>query len=156
MPGYGILPANDPTDLLPWSWAVERLVRSHYFWISSVRPDGRPHAMPVWGVFTEGRVWFSSSAGSRKTLNIESNPHVVVSTDDAAEPVVVEGAVERVSSTGDPEAVHAFADALNAKYETEYPVEFFLENATFLVMPDRVIGMRESEFESSPTRWTFV
>jgi nitroimidazol reductase NimA-like FMN-containing flavoprotein (pyridoxamine 5'-phosphate oxidase superfamily) len=156
MPGYGMLPANNPTDLLPWSWAVERLVRSHYYWISSVRPDGRPHAMPVWGVFTEGQLWFSSSGASRKTLNIESSPQVVVSTDDAAEPVVVEGAARRVSSTAEPEAVHAFADALNAKYGTEYPAEFFLENATFVVMPDRVFGMRESEFESSPTRWTFV
>jgi nitroimidazol reductase NimA-like FMN-containing flavoprotein (pyridoxamine 5'-phosphate oxidase superfamily) len=156
MPGYGIQPANDKTDLLPWSWAVERLVRSHYYWISTVRPDGRPHAMPVWGVFMEGEVWFSSSGGSRKTLNIESNPQVVACTDDATEPVVVEGTARRLSSTGEPQAVHAFADAVNAKYGTEYPVEFFFENATFLVRPDRVIGMTESEFENSPTKWTFV
>jgi len=111
--------------------------------------------MPVWGVWMDGRVWFSSSGGSRKTLNIESNPSLVVSTDDATQPVVVEGVASRVSSAGEPEAVYAFADAFNAKYGTENPTEFLLENPTFRVEPERVIGMTESDFENSPTRWIF-
>ena len=155
MPGYGISPANEGTGLLPWSWAVQRLVGSRYYWVSTVRPNGRPHSMPVWGVWIQEQIWFSSSGGSRKTLNIASNPWVVVSTDDATEPVVVEGNARRVSSAGEPELVRAFADAVNAKYATDYPAEFFLENATFSVRPDRVIAMTESDFESSPTRWTF-
>ena len=64
-------------DLLPWAWAVERIIASHYFWLSTVRPNGRPHAMPVWGVWTEEQLWFSSSSGSRKALNLESNPWAV-------------------------------------------------------------------------------
>ena len=33
MPGYGILPAGEGTGLLPWEWAVERLARSHDYWL---------------------------------------------------------------------------------------------------------------------------
>lgn len=155
MPGYGILSADEGTGLLAWSWAVERISGSRYYWISTVRPNGQPHLMPVWGVWMQEQVWFSSSGASRKALNIGSNPWVVVSTDDATEPVVVEGSAHRVSSVGEPELVHEFARPVNAKYETEYPAEFFLENATIRVRPERVIAMTESEFESSPTRWTF-
>ena len=156
MPGYGISPANIGIGLLPWSWAVERVARSHYYWISTVRPSGRPHVMPVWGVWLDEHMWFSSSGGSRKTLNLESNPWAAVSTDDATEPVVMEGTATRVSSAAEPGAVRAFADAVNAKYGTEYPVDFFMENATFRLKPDRVFGLSERDFDSSPTRWTFI
>ncbi len=51
MPGYGLLDAAQGAGLLPWSWAVERLQRSHDYWVATVRPDGPPHVMPVWGVW---------------------------------------------------------------------------------------------------------
>ena len=41
MPGYGILRPEEGTGLLPWSWADERLRRSHDFWLATVWPDGR-------------------------------------------------------------------------------------------------------------------
>ncbi len=47
MPGYGLLDAAQGTGLLPWSWAVERLERSHDYWMATLRPDGRPHAVPI-------------------------------------------------------------------------------------------------------------
>ena len=156
MPGYGISPASSETDLLTWAWALERIARSRYYWLSTVRPNGRPHAMPVWGIWMEEQLWFSSSPGSRKTLNIESNPWVVITTDDATEPVVIEGEALRVSNAHESDKVTAFAASVNTKYDTELPVEFFLENVTFRITPDRVIGMTEKEFESSPTRWTFA
>jgi hypothetical protein len=49
MPGYGILDAKSGSGLLPWSVAVERLTEARNYWIATTRPDGRPHAMPVWG-----------------------------------------------------------------------------------------------------------
>jgi nitroimidazol reductase NimA-like FMN-containing flavoprotein (pyridoxamine 5'-phosphate oxidase superfamily) len=155
MPGYGISPAATEADLLPWAWAVERIEGSHYYWLSTVRPNGRPHCMPVWGIWMDEQLWFSSSPGSRKTLNLESHPWAVVSTDDPTEPVVIEGAAVRVGSAEEPEKISAFAAGVSTKYESQYPVEFFMENATFRIEPHRVIGMTEREFEGSPTRWTF-
>ncbi len=155
MPGYGILPASEGTGLLPWEWAEERLRRSHDYWLTTVRNDARPHIMPVWGVWMESCVWFSSGAMSRKARNIEVNPWVAITTDNALEPVVVEGEALLVSPTGQRDSIARFADAVNSKYETEYGVEFFLDNACFRIAPARVYGLTESDFTGSPTKWTF-
>jgi nitroimidazol reductase NimA-like FMN-containing flavoprotein (pyridoxamine 5'-phosphate oxidase superfamily) len=155
MPGYGILPADEGMGLLPWSWAVERLTRSHDYWLSTVRPDARPHAMPVWAVWLESALWFSSGGSSRKARNLAMNPWAVITTDDALEPVVVEGQAVIVSPTDERSAVERFAEASNSKYDTEYPVQFFLDNACFRIAPSRVYGLAEADFTGSPTRWTF-
>lgn len=73
MPGYGIVGPNEGSGLLPWSWAERKLAESRNFWVVTLWPDGRPHAMPVWGVWdTDEEVfWFTSSARSRKGLQVD-------------------------------------------------------------------------------------
>ena len=92
MPGYGISEGEE--GLLPWSWAVERLEKSHNYWVMTVRPGGRPHAMPVWGVWLDGRYFFSTARTSRKAANLAANPNCVVGTESAAEAVILEGLAE--------------------------------------------------------------
>jgi len=150
MPGYGISASSE--GLLAWSWARERLVGSHDYWLATVWPDGRPHVTPVWGVWGDDGLWWSCSPGSRKTRNLERNPAAVATTDDALSPVVVEGAARRIT---DAAAVGAFAARVNAKYEVSYPEAFFLENAFFRLSPSRVFALRSDDFEGSPTRWVF-
>src|SRR5436305_14409940 len=94
MPGYGIVGAEEGGGLLPWSSAVAHLTASHDYWVATVRPDGRPHLMPVWGMWDDGVLWFSCSGRSRKTLNLRADPRCTISTDNALEPVVLEGVAE--------------------------------------------------------------
>ncbi len=154
MPGYGILGPTDGRGLLPWSWATARLERSHDYWVASVWPDGRPHVMPVWGVWLDGSIWFSSSVRSRKARNLTADPHCVVTTDDAREPVVAEG---RAHFVKEQEAIAAFLAASNAKYDTAYGIDFLEPevNATLRVEPTWVFGLDEADFAGSPTRWRF-
>ncbi|WP_441249483.1 PPOX class F420-dependent oxidoreductase [Kitasatospora sp. McL0602] len=154
MPGYGIRPAGQGTGLLPWSWAVRRLTDSHDYWLSTVRPDGRPHAMPVWGVWLGGALWFSTSRRSRKYRNLAARPACVLTTDDPRQPVVLDGPAEVVT---DPAGIGAFLDALNAKYATAYGLDFLdpAVNATVRVRPVTVFGLTDADFTGSPTRWTF-
>lgn len=155
MPGYGILPAGEGGGLLAWSWAEQRLSDARYYWVATTWPGGeRPHVMPVWAVWREGCVWFSSSLGSRKARNLSANPSCVVTTDDPREPVVVEARAEVVR---DPEVIARMVDTMNRKYETSYGVDFFDPdvNATFRARPERVFGLREDDFTGSPTRWRF-
>src|ERR671919_2024205 len=91
MPGYGTLGAHEGGGLLPWSWAEHRLASSHDYWLSTVRPDGRPHLMPVWAVWDDGALWWSSSRGSSKARNLAANQCCTIATDNAWEPVVIEG-----------------------------------------------------------------
>ena len=152
MPGYGILGPNDGTGLLPWAWAEERLLRSHDYWVATVLPGGGPHVMPVWGVWHDRSAWFSSSAQSRKTRNVAADPRAVITTDNALQPVVVEGRVERIS---DDALVASFTDWVNRKYETDYSTSFFGENALFRLRPTWIFSLDDGDFTGSPTCWTF-
>lgn len=153
MPGYGIGGPTDGTGLLPWSWAEQRLTASHDYWVATLHADGRPHVMPVWGVWDGEAFWFSSSPGSRKARNLRRDPRATVTTDNPDEPVVVEGTVERV---GDEASTVAFAGLLNAKYDTAYEVDFFVANAIFRLRPTWAFGLLEADFTGSPTRWRFT
>jgi hypothetical protein len=108
--------------------------------------------MPVWGVWADFELWFSCSPGSRKARNLTEHPSATATTDDARNPVVVEGHVEAVE---DPVAIERFAERTNAKYDVDYSAQFFLENATFKMRPLWAFGLVDGAFENSPTRWTF-
>ncbi len=154
MPGYGTLPATQGSGLLPWSWAEERLARSHDFWLATVTAQGAPHLMPVWAVWLDGRLWFSSSNGSRKARNLTADARCTVSTDNPVEPVVVQGRAERI--TRDDELAAMLA-AENAKYRTDYGLEMVdpALNSVFALRPEWVFALDSSDFAGSPTRFAF-
>jgi PPOX class probable F420-dependent enzyme len=153
-PGYGIEPAREGRGLLPWSWATRRLAASHDYWVATVRPGGGPHVMPVWGVWHDTSVWFSSGGRSRKARNLRAEPRCVVTTDNPREPVVLEGRAELVT---DPDLLAVVLDLENRKYRTAYTMDLLdpAVNACFRVRPDRAFGIAEGRFTTSPTRWVF-
>jgi nitroimidazol reductase NimA-like FMN-containing flavoprotein (pyridoxamine 5'-phosphate oxidase superfamily) len=155
MPGYGVVGPDEGSGLLAWSWAEERLLASRNYWVASAWPDGRPHVMPVWGVWHAGALWFSSSRRARKTRNLTADPRCAVATENAVEPVVVEGAAALVT---DMEAIAAMLALVNAKYGTDIELSFYdpAVNATFRVQPRRVFALTEEDFTGSPTRWDFT
>jgi hypothetical protein len=154
MPGYGVEPADEGTGLLPWTWAVDRLTGSHDYWLATTWPDGRPHVMPVWGVWWQDALWFSCGLQSRKARNLERDQRCVSTTDDARNPVVVEGMATRVSTA---DVLAGFNDTVNAKYDTDYSVDFYdpSVNGVFRVEPIWAFGVAEDDFTGSPTRWDF-
>ena len=80
--------------MLSWSWAEDMLVRSRSYWLSTTRPDHSPHAMPVWGVWMDGRFLFDTHPLSQKARNLEHDRRAVVHLESAEEVVVLEGEVE--------------------------------------------------------------
>jgi nitroimidazol reductase NimA-like FMN-containing flavoprotein (pyridoxamine 5'-phosphate oxidase superfamily) len=155
MPGYGTLPATEGSGLLPWSWALERLTRSHDYWLATVTAAGVPHLMPVWGVWHQDALWFSSASGSRKARNIGVEPRCSLSTDNPIEPVVVHGRARRVTGA------HELSDMLaaeNAKYHTSYGPEMVdpAVNSVFVLRPEWAFALDSSDFAGSPTRYTFA
>jgi hypothetical protein len=154
MPGYGILGPTQGSGLLPWSWAEQRLLAACNYWVASCWPDGRPHVMPVWGIWHDAAFWFSSSRRSRKARNLAADPRCVVTTEHATEPVVVEGSAEVIT---DPQALTRMLALENAKYGTDYSIELLdpAVNATIRVRPRWAFGLAEGDFTGSPTRWVF-
>jgi PPOX class probable F420-dependent enzyme len=154
MPGYGIRGPTQGTGLLPWSWAAERLTRSHGYWLATTRPGGRPHVMPVWGLWWDEALWFSSGLRSSKARNLAADPRCAITTDNPQEPIVVEGTAAIVRDLG---TIRDFAERVDTKYETEYGAGFYDPdvNGTYRVTPTWAFGLTESDFEGSPTRWDF-
>jgi PPOX class probable F420-dependent enzyme len=154
MPGYGVLGPSEGTGLLSWPDVVPRLAGSHDYWLATTWPDGRPHVMPVWGVWDRGCLWFSSGGRSRKIANLRHDPRCVITTDDPLDPVVVDGVAELVQ---DPDSIAGFLDALNTKYETDYGLDFLdpTVNATVRIGPRTAFALLAADFSGSPTRWTF-
>ena len=152
MPGYGLLAADEGKGLLPWAWAEERLTANRNYWLATVRPDGRPHVQAVWGVWVDGALWFSTGAESRKARNLAANPACVVTTQDADEPVVVDGEAVVV----DPDEALAIAGgAYHGKY-APHRLDPVL-GPIFRVRPTVAFGLieDESQFAGTATRWTF-
>ena len=106
------------------------------------------------GAWAEDALWFSSAKDSRKARNLAANPRAVITTDNALEPVVVEGVVQLVV---EHQKIAEFAEWVDAKYETSYGVAFFDSeaNGCFRLSPLRAFALTEGDFTGSPTRWTF-
>jgi general stress protein 26 len=153
MPGYGIAGADQGSGLLDWSWAAQRLTEARNYWVATVWPTGRPHLMPVWAMWDDSMLWFSSAVGSRKTKNLRADSNCVITT-DASDPVIIEGQAAMVT---EPARLQRVIDLMNAKYATHIEVGFLdpAVNATFGVRPHRVFGMQDADFTGSPTRWIF-
>ena len=143
--GYGIAAGTD--GQLPWSYVEEQCIASRNYWLCTTRAEGRPHAMPVWGLWLEGRVVFSTDPASLKARNFLARPDVVVHLESGDEVVVVEGRVEAMAA----ELLPAFLDALEAKYDYRPNAE--QTEGVYQVRPERVLAWREQDFPSSATRF---
>jgi PPOX class probable F420-dependent enzyme len=147
---YGI--HEDEDGLLDWSWAIDRLAQARNYWISTTRPDGRPHAMPVWGVWLDDAFYFSSAPTSRKARNLEANPAVVVHLESGDEVVILEGRAEQVVDEG---LLQRVSDDYTGKYEFE--VTFTAEGRGLVsVRPQVAYAWREQDFPATATLFRFA
>jgi hypothetical protein len=146
--GYGISP--DPDGMLPWSWASERLQAGRSFWVATTRPDGRPHAMPVWGVWLDGAVVFGAAPTSRKARNLARNPSAVVHLESGDEVVILEGEIEPVAPD------EHVADAYHAKYDWRPEVDADDKGGWYRLRPTIAYAWREHDYPRSATRFQFA
>lgn len=161
MQGYGV--EDDLDGVLPWEWAVERLVGSRSYWVVTASADGRPHAMPAWGVWRpdHDEYWFSCAPTARKVRNLAANDRITVTTEDPTRFVSLEGRAERVEAG--PRIEPALGD-YGGKYAgfagatAEEFAEFMRETAFYRVTPERAFGIIETpeDFAKGATRWRWT
>jgi nitroimidazol reductase NimA-like FMN-containing flavoprotein (pyridoxamine 5'-phosphate oxidase superfamily) len=68
-------PGAKPT---PWAEAREILGKAEVCWLSTVRPDGRPHVTPLVAVWLDQAMYFCTGESERKNRNLEQNPHCIL------------------------------------------------------------------------------
>lgn len=119
VPGYGIPETIE--GVLPWSFALERLERAQNYWIATTRPDGRPHAVPVWGVLVEGTVYFGGGPETVWARNLARDPRVVVHLESGDEVVIIEGtAIRHTEENTDAALLTKIDDAYEPKYDMRH------------------------------------
>ena len=146
-----------------WEEAADLLARAEVSWLTTVRPDGRPHVTPLITVWWDGALHFVTGVDERKARNLEQNRDVVLTTGTSTLhgglDVVVEGVAERVTDPGE-------LSALAAAWEEKYGAEWHFDvvdggfgsqgeslGAVFRVRPVTVFGFGKAPY--SQTRWRF-
>jgi pyridoxine/pyridoxamine 5'-phosphate oxidase len=142
-PGYGI--SEDREGTLPWSWATERLQRARNYWIATADADGRPLAMPVWALWFEDAIVFSTNPSSRKGRNLARDPRLAVHLESGDEVVILEGSAEPAAP--DERIVDA--------YETKYDYRPTMGEGWYALRPSRAFAWRERDYPRSATRFDF-
>ena len=144
--GYGI--SAEAEGYVSWSWVEEQLTAARSYWVCTTRADGRPHAMPVWGLWLDDLLLFSTDPSSLKARNFLARPDVVVHLESCDDVVVLEGRVGRM----DAALVDAFCDAYEVKY-SHRPEPDNEAHGLYQLRPDRVLAWREADFPTSATRF---
>lgn len=158
--------SSDGARPTSWGHALEDLSAASVFWLSTVRPDGRPHVTPLLAVWLDDALYFCTGPSERKAKNLELNPHCILTTGgntlDGLD-IVVEGEAQQVS---DAVELGRIAEA----YATKYPQDvtqpsgtwFGLDDAirsgaslVYRVSPSTVFGFAKGK-SFSQTRWRFA
>ena len=146
-------PKAEPTS---WDETVAAIRQAELFWLTTVRPDGRPHTTPVVAAWADGAVHFTTGGDEQKGRNLRANPHVVLTTGcngwESGLDVVVEG--DAVLTT-DAKLLERVADAFHEKWDGRWqfragaagmvhPEGF--EVLTYSVAPDKVLAFAKGLF----------
>ena len=128
---------------------MDRLSNTQNYFLSTVRIDGRPHVMPIWGVWVGGGFYFSTGKSSVKARNLAKNASCVLCPGGADEAVILEGTVEKVTSGT---ILKKFGAAYIAKYNFDVST---MNEPVYVIHPRVVFGQIEKTFTKTATRWTF-
>jgi nitroimidazol reductase NimA-like FMN-containing flavoprotein (pyridoxamine 5'-phosphate oxidase superfamily) len=157
--------SNEGATATGWDEARRGLEDAEVFWISTVRPDGRPHVTPLIAVWLDDALYFCTGPDERKAKNLASNAHCILTTGNATLgeglDLVVEGDAEQVT---DDAKLRRIADRYEAKYGDDWRFEVrdgaFVHQSgegvalVFEVAPRQAYGFRKGD-EFSQTRWRF-
>jgi hypothetical protein len=146
-----------------WARARERFAGAEVYWLSTVRPDGRPHVTPLIAVWLDGAAHFCTGPDERKARNLARNPHCILTTGcneiGGGLDIVLEGDAVRVTDEG---RLRRLADLYVEKYGGDWRFEVsdgaFAHEAgralVFEVAPARAFGFAKGD-PFSQTRWRF-
>jgi nitroimidazol reductase NimA-like FMN-containing flavoprotein (pyridoxamine 5'-phosphate oxidase superfamily) len=153
---YGIAGLDEGIGLMPWHRLVERMRSAFVYWVATSSLDGRPHAIPVWGVWLEGALYFSNGATTRTGRNLAANTAVSVHLESGEDVAIIDGVAEAVSDA-------ALIGRINDAYAPKYLWRERIDGPWYALRPETAFswlapsaGLGDvSVFAASATRWRF-
>jgi Pyridoxamine 5'-phosphate oxidase len=142
-----------PKKPLDWTDVRHDLEQATAYWLATVRRDGRPHVVPLDGLWVDD-VWFYG--GSERSVHRRTalaHPAATMHLADPMRAVVVEGEV-RLATPG-PELAQRLADHANEKYaHFGYRNDASAYAETLALYPRRVLAW--TAFPRDATRFLFA
>ena len=139
-----------PTTSLDWASVEKRIEEAERYWLAITRADGRPHVIPIDGLWLDGRWYFGGAPETVHQRSVRENPRVVMHLEDTMRAVIVEGVAEWVTPSA--EDAKRLAEANKAKYG--YPTSpSQYARGTWSLAPSRVLAW--NSFPKDCTRFTF-
>ena len=77
--------------LVDWATVEARLADELHYWMATARPDGRPHVVPRWGAWLDGRLFYDGSPDTVHARNLAANPRCALHIGSGADAIIVEG-----------------------------------------------------------------
>lgn len=158
-PGYGAEKATTrpPGDLLSWDEVRGQLVAARNYWLCTTRPDGRPHVKPVWGIWFDDGLLFSTHPDTVAAQNLRSAHEVAVHLESGDQALICEGSARR---THDRSLLARFGAEYESKYDWPMsPEDIDPENphaAFYQVRPRQILSWSTAlEVGETITRWAF-
>ena len=153
--GYGLPETNE--GLLEWADVRARLVASKHYWLATVRPDGRPHVIPRWGVWVGDRFYYDGAPTTRHARNLGKNPNASLHLEDGWQAVILDGVSEPTRADADglgTRLSEAFAKYHDDGYSPA-PDAWAREDGGGLRVFTPATGMAWFTFPKDATRFTF-
>jgi len=82
---------NEEASVRPWQEVLDSMADETTYWLSTVRPDGRPHVVPLGPLWLDGAMYFTMGQGTRKGKNLAQNAHCIIAFNSQGYDVVIEG-----------------------------------------------------------------
>jgi general stress protein 26 len=145
-----------------WEQARNDLEQAEIYWLTTVRPDGRPHVTPLIAIWQDEALHFATGPGEQKAKNLASNAHCIITTGcnhiNEGLDLVIEGEAAQVQ---DEARLQRLANSYKSKYDWDFTVrEGALYNdqggeaLVYAIVPRKVLGFGKGE-TFSQTRWRF-
>ena len=146
------LPASygTPDRVLDWDEVEQKLSASKTYWLATTRSDGRPHAVPVDGIWWQGALYFGGDPATVHIRNLRDDPRAVVHTESGESPVIAEGTAEWHQPS--EEEIVGLARAGQAKYGYPASTDSY-RPGTWRLAPVRVLAW--NVLYQDATRFTF-
>ena len=135
---------------MPWADVDRKLAEARHYWLATVRADGRPHVVPVDGLWLGSRLHFGGVAGTVWQRNMAHDPRVTVHLDDSEAAIIVEGtcAVE----VPDRDGAEALVATSKEKYGYAPPVDAYL-SGVWTLAPAKALAW--TDLTADATRFVF-
>ncbi len=124
---------------------IDRLLRDEpVVWLSSVRPEGGPHLVPIWFSWDGRQILIASKPHAQKIRNLRANPNVMLALGEAEDDFDV-GLLEGRASLLDAPAATVLPPSHLAKYRSQM-ASIGLSPAEFLTTYSQVIRIVPTRF----------